>query len=221
MWVNVKFLNAANQVIAERGHYDNATAVLNEADTKVYQRLHGIDPTISALTGVPAGQSFHLVLNNVVMFDNRIPPMGFTNAAADAVQSGAVGYTYADGQYWDDTYFAIPSGARTAKVSVMYQTSSKEYMEFLRDNAGSGPDSTGQIAYNQWVLWGKSAPAPIDTGSITFGCACDWNSNGSLNSQDFFDFLAAFFTSNADFNTDGVTNSQDFFDFLTCFFAGC
>lgn len=49
-------------------------------------------------------------------------------------------------------------------------------------------------------------------------CPCDWNHNGVVNSQDFFDFLGAFFASNADINQDGDTNSQDFFDFLSCFF---
>jgi hypothetical protein len=50
-------------------------------------------------------------------------------------------------------------------------------------------------------------------------CPCDWNHDNNLNSQDFFDFIAAFFAGNADFNHNNETNSQDFFDFLGCFFA--
>ncbi|MGE3109649.1 MAG: immunoglobulin domain-containing protein [Phycisphaerales bacterium] len=52
-------------------------------------------------------------------------------------------------------------------------------------------------------------------------CACDWNNDGTLSSQDFFDFIAGFFTNAGDFNGDGTTTSQDFFDFLACFFSGC
>jgi len=52
-------------------------------------------------------------------------------------------------------------------------------------------------------------------------CACDWNHDQDLTSQDFFNFIAGFFNGNADFDHNGQTTSQDFFDFIACFFAGC
>ena len=59
--------------------------------------------------------------------------------------------------------------------------------------------------------------------TVTNPCAADFNGDGALNSQDYFDFLAAFFAENpaSDFNHDGILNSQDYFDFLNAFFNGC
>jgi hypothetical protein len=65
---------------------------------------------------------------------------------------------------------------------------------------------------------------PADPGSTPLNiCRADFNEDGAVNSQDFFDFLAAFFASDplADFNASGEINSQDFFDFLAAFFTGC
>ncbi len=63
----------------------------------------------------------------------------------------------------------------------------------------------------------------VVTNSCAGVCPGDFNCDGAVNSQDFFDFLTAFFASapSADFNHDAAINSQDFFDFLTAFFAGC
>jgi hypothetical protein len=44
-----------------------------------------------------------------------------------------------------------------------------------------------------------------------------------VNSQDFFDYLRAFFASapSADFDWSGTVDSGDFFAYLDAFFAGC
>ncbi len=49
-------------------------------------------------------------------------------------------------------------------------------------------------------------------------CPCDWNNDQSVTSQDFFDYLAGFFSGNGDLTGDGQTTSADFFEFLRCFF---
>ena len=54
-------------------------------------------------------------------------------------------------------------------------------------------------------------------------CPADFNENFLVNSQDFFDFLTAYFGADpgADFNEDGEVNSADFFDFISEFMGGC
>jgi hypothetical protein len=184
MWLNVKFTNASGAIVAERGAYNSATAQLATKDTKVYQAKQGISPAVAKLTGLPAGPGFHLALANKVFSDNRIPPRGFTNASFNAIGSGAVGYTYADGQHWDDTLFDIPAGATGATVTLYYQTTTKEYIEFLRDQ--NYTDTTGQTAYNLWVETGKSAPVAMDAATVTLaaGNPADVNGDGSVDASD-------------------------------------
>ncbi len=54
-------------------------------------------------------------------------------------------------------------------------------------------------------------------------CIADVDCDGTITSQDYFNFITAFFNSDflADVNTDGIVTSQDYFDFITAFFNGC
>lgn len=225
MWVNVKFFDAADALVGEHGAYDSATAVLNTVDTKVYEGKMGLDAEAAAATGKPVGESFHFVLNNQWVKDNRIPPMGFTNAGFEAVQAAPVGATYADGQYWDDTLYTVPSNAVRAEVRTYYQTASKEYIEFLRDE--NVTNTAGQVLYDQWELLGKSEPVEMDFGTITFESPCPADLAEPFGTLNFFDvaaFLSAYNTqdSAADFAAPfGTFNFFDVAAFLAAYNAGC
>jgi len=225
MWVNVQFFDDQDQLIAERGHYDNATATLTTSDTTVYEAKLGIDSVVSGLTGVPEGESFHFAINNVWLKDNRIPPMGFSNALAQQTQTAPVAYAYADGQHWDDLEYEIPPGAYSARVALYYQTSSREYIEFLRDE--NFTDTTGTDLHNLWLATGMGAPYEMLSVNLpltpTVDCPADLTGDGVLDFFDVSAFLSAFGSNDpiADFTEDG---SFDFFDvsaFLTAFGAGC
>lgn len=164
MWVNVKFYDESNTLVAERGAYDLATATLTTSDTVVYEARLGLDAAMAALSGLPVGESFHFILNNTIVSDNRIPPRGFSNAAFDSVQAGPVGASVSEQHYWNDTSFARPPGAVRAEVAVYHQTSTREYMEFLRNANATNND--GQIAYDQWVATGKSRPVRMKSATI-------------------------------------------------------
>ena len=104
-------------------------------DALVYEALPQ-----SSLTGEE--HSFHFVLGTGRSKDNRIPPRGFRIAEAVArlaqpVRDGATDLDlftaaeYAGG--WDDVSLTVPAGADRVEVRFYYQTTSREYVEFLRD----------------------------------------------------------------------------------------
>ncbi len=157
IWINLKAFNAQQQLIFESGAYNPATAVLtHDAQLKVYEVHPGISPGLAGVVGHPAGPSFHFVLNDTIYMDNRIPPRGATNAELANVQSPVVDYVYPDGQYWDVTEYQLPIETDSIVATLYYQTTSKEYVEFLRDN--NFTSNRGNTLYALWDSTGKSAP---------------------------------------------------------------
>lgn len=157
VWLNVKFYNDANALLGESGAYNPTNGVLTrDLQAKIYEVHPGIDTNISGLLGLAPEASLHFVLNNKIYEDNRIPPRGFTNAAFAAFGGAPVGHHYNDGQYWDDTLYTPPAGTTRAEVKLYYQSTSKEFIEFLRDE--NRTDTNGQVMYELWNNNGKCPP---------------------------------------------------------------
>ncbi len=160
IWLNLKVYDTTNELMYESGAYDNSTGILTlDEDIKVYEIKPGLSQTIASAVGLTAGPSFHFVLNDTIYSDNRIPPRGFSNSNFEAIQSPPIGYTYDDGEYWDETIYNVPQGFDSISVTLYYQTTSKEYIEFLRDN--NVTNTKGQELFDLWNSNGKSTPVAM------------------------------------------------------------
>lgn len=233
VWLNVKFYDAAGALIGEFGHYDAAEAQLDEASTKIYEMIVGLSPEAAQLTELPPGPTTHMALADTIVKDNRIPPRGFNNAAFEAGGAPVVDYAYTDGQYWDDTHFAIPPGAARSVATVNYQSLTRHYVEALRD--GNTTNHWGQTLYNLWVQTGKGAPIRMTDADVALHAfpAGDLNCDGGVNFFDIDPFVLVLFDRAAyeslypacdphlaDMDLSG---SGDFFDidpFLDALFGG-
>ncbi len=151
-WLHVEFLDAKGNVIAESGRYDFDKGVLHEdPQAKIYRvkLAEGSTPT------------FHMVRANSVLFDNRIPPQGFSRARFAQFNIAPVGVNYRDGQFWDDTAYTPPPGTARIRATLYFQVMTKEYVEFLRD--ANTTDDWGQRLYQAWLATDKAPPIAIAT----------------------------------------------------------
>jgi hypothetical protein len=120
-----------------------------------FDRLTGTpDFTLGELAALPAGgyhETFHFALNNHVAFDNRIPPYQMSYDEARKRNSlpvpanqygGTPGGVY---EYWDefDIGAIAPTGAVSADLTLYYQGTSWEYVQFLNNAVSTTPTGTG------------------------------------------------------------------------------
>lgn len=106
-------------------------------NTKIYEVKQGLSSRHAAALERPelTGESFHFILNNWIVSDNRIPPRGYTIEAFRERDMLPMAYHYADGQYWDTTRFAIPTDSTRVEVRLLFQSASGEYLDFLETEA--------------------------------------------------------------------------------------
>jgi hypothetical protein len=170
MWLHVRAFDADRTVVFESGRYLSDEAQIvgyhaepedpgYDASLRVWEAEQGMDAAMAALSGNEEGAGFHLAINNVRVKDNRIPPRGFTNAAYEAFDGHPIGGTFADGQYWDDVEYPVGPSAVGAEITLYYQTLSKNYVEFLRDE--NVTNIAGPLLYDLWEANGKSAPVTM------------------------------------------------------------
>jgi len=157
-----------------------------------FDRVTGVvDYTLGDLADQAPGayhETFHFVLNNTVVKDNRIPPYGFNYEEARKRNALPVPADQYDGtpggvySYWDEFALTPPTGATYAEIRLLYQPTSWEYVQFLYEA------NTGQNAFlaneginllNAWLntgmaepyvmastTWGTAPPPPCDTPGI-------------------------------------------------------
>lgn len=137
LWIEIYELRGSTPVFTSGLMGGVVGPLIVDPYLKKYEIKLGLSDAHAQNIGRPelAGEGFHIMLNNKVFKDNRIPPRGFSNAAFAARDMQPVGATYADGQYWDTTYYPIHPEADSISVRLMYQTASSEYLDFLASEA--------------------------------------------------------------------------------------
>jgi hypothetical protein len=146
-----------------------------------FDRVNGIvEYTLGDLAAQAPGtdhETFHFVLNNTVMKDNRIPPYGMEYEEArkrNALPVPASQYGGPTGsgtyEYWDTVTLNPPVGATYADINLMYQPTSWEYVQFLylaNDKSIDFLAAEGDNLLDAWLNTGMAEPAVM--ASSTWG----------------------------------------------------
>ncbi|MCE3002476.1 MAG: hypothetical protein LW860_07210 [Xanthomonadaceae bacterium] len=207
MWLELEARDAAGNVFWRSNPYDAATGNLTiDRDDAVYEVKQGTwnasaTPPACETNDAQGRPAFHFVLNNCIAKDNRVPPRGFAGGndlelrpipvgRYPPAAPGASALANWDDRTWD---IAVPAGTSlpvTVQVRLRHQVATREYVEFLRNQAveravpsenmmcaddraplATGPrtQTRGQFAYDQWVASGRSPPVTMATTQSASG----------------------------------------------------
>jgi len=137
-----------------------------------YDRLSGAPGlTLGQLRSQSAGsaaETFHFVLNNLVLGDSRIPPYGMDYDSAQqrnvlpvpaTPYGGTPGGVY---QHWDELLLNTPSTATRSSVALKYQPTSWEYIQLLHlanDGSEAFLQNEGNNLLDAWARHRHGRPA--------------------------------------------------------------
>jgi hypothetical protein len=161
-----------------------------------YDRVTGAPTkTLGQLASEPPGsahETFHFVLNDVILGDNRIPPYGYDHDEAERRSALPVPRTlYGDPgpggtyEYWAEALLEPPGDASTADIELLYQTTSWEYVQFLAlADADASPflADAPESLLDAWLNTGMSPPQVMATAQ--WSAFPDCNGNGIPDADD-------------------------------------
>jgi hypothetical protein len=166
MWLRVTWYDAGDSVLRTDGEYDRETGATE----------HTLGDLAKASSDT-VYETMHFVLNDVVVSDTRIPPYGMDYDTAmtrnalpvpeDQYGDPGSGGTY---DYWDEVQLSPPSGAIWARIELLYQPTSWEYIQFLKlanDGSVAFLADEGDYLFEAWQ--NTDMAAPYTMASTTWG----------------------------------------------------
>lgn len=165
-WLEVLVKDGSGTVLLDSGAYDSVTAT-RRADPML--RTYEVRMAANGVEG------FHFIIQDELIQDNRIPPRGFVAQPDTAPQGrtypevgtrdgGAVLANYDDAPYELDIPDSTP-GPLTVQATFWYQTTSREYVESLRDANFTDDHGTHMAAL--FDKYNRAPPFAAATASAT------------------------------------------------------
>jgi hypothetical protein len=238
MFVNIKVYHQG-ELVYEINPYDYTVGTLRGLDHPSSPTLNPGEAYIDELvyechmtdiTGTD--HSFHFALSHERYKDNRIPPRGFDSASAPTRLAEPVWHGVKDTGYFTAAEYAggydeissgelplgIPTAAGVIEITVYYQGTSREYVEFLRDEINgtvqtlTSPTPSGEPSayivqtdpfFSQLRPWGDTIWQLWEHNHGLDG------SGASVEGIVPFAMTSSKWVLYGDFNGDGVSDSTD------------